>query len=208
MKKVKRPESPNLSLTVSLPRGVNPALADSLQTGIEQAISALGLDLNASVLTRADDLAKLISGLTQPSAGLIEERVLRRKTLQEVFDQGDWLTSREINRLQASPPRNKSLPASDWKRRGRVFAVFYDGKNYFARYQFDDACRPLPIIKDILQEIGEVADTWKTAAWFHYPNGWIADIVEGKKPIAPKNALNRRDDVLLAARRTRETYEA
>lgn len=208
MTKLKKPQSPNLFLTVPLPRGVSPALAASLQSGIEQAISALASDLNASVLSRVDDLAKLINALTQPDAGLIEERVLRQKTMQAVFEQGDWLTSEDINRLQASPPRNRSLPANDWKRRSRVFAVSYDGKEYFARYQFDDACRPLPIIKDILQEIGEVADRWETAAWFHYPSGWIADLVDGTRPIAPKDALNRRDEVLVAARRTRETYEA
>ncbi|WP_321801561.1 hypothetical protein [Caballeronia sp. J97] len=208
MTKLKKPQSPNLFLTVRLPRGVSPALAASLQSGIEQTMNALGSDLNASLLGRADDLAKLINALTQPDAGLIEERVLRRKTMQVVFEHGHWLTSEEINRLQASPPRNKSFPASDWKRRGRVFAVHFDGRAYFARYQFDDACRPLPIIKEILQEIGEVADTWRTAAWFHYPSGWITDLVECTKPIAPKDALNRRDEVLLAARRTRETYEA
>jgi hypothetical protein len=208
MKKVKGLGSPDLVITVPLPPGVSPALAASLQFGIEQAINALGPHLNDSVLFRADDLAKLISELAQPDAGLIEERVLRRKTMQAVFDQGDWLTSEDINGLQASPPRNESLPASDWKRRGRVFAVSYDGQNYFPRYQFDDAYRPLPIIRDILQQLGEVADAWKIAAWFHYPSGWIADILDGTKPVAPKDALNRRDDVLMAARRTRVTLES
>ncbi|SAL51243.1 hypothetical protein [Caballeronia concitans] len=210
MKKLSKsePESANLFVTVPLPRGLSPALAASLQSGVEQAICAIGLDLSASLLSRADDLAKLITRLTQPDAGLIEERVLRRKTMQAVFEQGEWLTSEDINRLQASPPRNKSRPASDWKRRGHIFAVSYDGTNYFARYQFDDGYRPLPIIKDILQEIGEVADAWETAAWFHYPSGWIADLVDGTKPIAPKDALKRRDEVLTAARRMRGTYEA
>ena len=161
-----------------------------------------------SALPRANDFAKLVRRLTQRDSGLVQERVLRRKTMQAVFEQGEWLTSEDINQLQASPPRNKALPASDWKRRGRVFAVVYDGKHYFARYQFDDAYRPLLIIKDILREIGVVADAWEIAAWFHYPSGWIADIVDGTKPVAPKDALNRRNDVLVAARRTRATYES
>jgi len=84
-----------------LPRGLNPALARSLQSGVEQAINAMGLDLSASVLSQADDLALLIMRLTQPDAGLIEERVLPRRTMQAVFEQGEWLTSEDINRLQA-----------------------------------------------------------------------------------------------------------
>lgn len=206
--KLKKLESSELFITVPLPRGVSPAVAASLKSGIEEAMSLLGADFNASVLSRADDLAKLIKRLTKPDAGLIQERILRRKTIEAVFEEGGWLTSEDINRLQASPPQSKSLPANDWKRRGRVFAVFYDGKNYFARYQFDDAYQPLPIIKDILREIGEVADAWETAAWFHYPSGWLGDLVDGTKAIAPKDALHRRDEVLMAARRMRGTYEA
>ncbi|GAB5097703.1 hypothetical protein [Caballeronia sp. HLA56] len=207
MTKLNEPVTSHLFLRVPLPEGMSPALAASLQTGVEQAISALGPEINARVLPAADDLAKLISGLTQPNPQLIEERALRHKTMKAVFADGHWLTSEDINRLQPSPPANKSLPASDWKRRSRLFSVPYDGKEYFARYQFDEMYQPLPIIRDILQQIGEVADSWKIAAWFHYPNGWIAN-VDGTKPVAPKDALDRREDVLAAARRMRGTYEA
>jgi hypothetical protein len=146
--------------------------------------------------------------MTQPNVELIEERELRQKTMKSVFDSGDWVTAEAINALQAPPPANKWHPASDWKQRGRIFSVMFDGREYFARYQFDEKFQPLPIIKDILQVTGEVADTWKIAAWFHCPNGWIADPVDGAKAIAPKDALDRRDDVLAAARHKRESYEA
>jgi hypothetical protein len=206
--KTKEPKSPGLFLKVQLPHGMNPALAASLQFGVEQAINVLGADIDTKVLPRADELAQLISGLTQPNVGLIEERALRQKTMRGVFRDVEWLTAEMINGFQASPPANKSHPASDWKRRGRIFSVTYDGKEYFARYQFDEMYQPLPIIKEILHEIGELADTWKVAAWFHYPNGWIADAVEGERPVAPKDALDRRDDVLAAARRMHRSYEA
>jgi hypothetical protein len=163
-----------------------------------------GLDENISIeglLARREDM-------TQPNVGLIEERTLRQKTLNSVFDGGDWVTADTINASQVSPPANKSLPASDWKRRGRIFSVTFGGREYFARYQFDEMCQPLPIIQDILQVIGEVADNWKTAAWFQYPNGWTTDLVDGAKAVAPKDALDRRDDLLAAARRKRESYEA
>lgn len=206
--KAKEPKASSLFLTVPLPSGMNPALAASLQFGVEQAIHVLGADIAMRVLPRADELAKLISGLTQPNAGLIDERALRQKTMQAVFDGTEWLTADMINRLQVSPPANKSLPASDWKRRGRVFSLTFDGKEYFARYQFDEMYQPLSVVKNILQAIGEVADTWKIAAWFHYPNGWIVDAADGKTPLAPKQTLDRRDVVLAAARRMRGSYAA
>jgi hypothetical protein len=163
-----------------------------------------GLDENISIeglLARREDM-------TQPNVGLIEERTLRQKTMKSVFDGGDWVTAETINAHQVSPPANKSLPASDWKRCGRIFSVTFDGREYFARYQFDEMYQPLPIIQDILQVTGEVADTWKIAAWFHCPIGWIADLFDGAKAVAPKDVLDRRDDVLAAARRKRESYEA
>jgi hypothetical protein len=206
--KTKDTDSSNLFLTVPLPRGIDPAVVSSLQFGMEQAINVLSDDINDGVLPRADEMAKLISGLTHPNAKLIEELALRQKTMQAVFHDGEWLPAEVINALQQSPPSNKSHPASDWKRRGRIFSVSLDGKEHFARYQFDSMYQPLPIIKEILQEIGEVADTWKIAAWFHYPNGWIADAKDGDKPVAPKDALDRRDDVLGAARRMHGSYEA
>ncbi|TCK32859.1 hypothetical protein B0G84_8765 [Paraburkholderia sp. BL8N3] len=205
---VKPMNSSDLFLTVPLPSGIDPAVASSLQFGVEQAIQVLGDDINSKVLPSADDMARLISGLTHPNVGLIEELALQQKTMKAVFHDDQWLTADMINRLQTSPPANASHPASDWKRRGRVYSVTYDGKEYFARYQFDALCQPLPIIKEVLNAIGEVADSWKLAAWFHYPNGWIADAKDGSRPVAPKDALDRRDDVLAAARRMKGSYEA
>jgi hypothetical protein len=114
-----------------------------------------------------------------------------------------------LNRLQPEPPANKSHPASDWKRRGRIFSVSFGGKEYFARYQFDALYQPLPIIRDILKAFGSVADSWKIAAWFHFPNGWIAETgPRGTRPIAPKDALDRPHDLLSALQRSQGSYQA
>jgi hypothetical protein len=165
----------------------------------------------ARMLAQADQLAELVSGLTEPDLGLIEERIQRLKTIQQMLDEEEWLTAEMLNRLQPEPPSNKSHPASDWKRRGRVFSVNLGGKEYFARYQFDALYQPLPIIKEILKAFGPVADAWKIAAWFHFPNGWIAEPgADGDSPraVAPKDALDRRDDVLDALREGRGSYSA
>ena len=68
-----------------------------------------------------------------------------------------------------------------------------DGQAYFAAYQFDTVCQPQPVIHDILAALGPVTDTWKIAAWFHFPNGWIID--ERAHAVAPKNALDRSQEV-------------
>ena len=201
----------HLVLDVSVPKGTDPAILPSLRHGLEQAVSLLLASGRLRLLAQADQLAELVSGLTEPDLGLIEERIQRLKTIQEVLDNGEWLIAEMLNRLQPAPPSNKSHPASDWKRRGRIFSVSVGGKEYFPRYQFDALYQPLPIIKEILKAFGPVADAWKIAAWFHFPNGWIAESGRdgnSPRPVAPKDALDRRDDVLNALRESRGSYSA
>ena len=200
---------PLLVLPVSIPKHADPAAVSSMVEALEKAIIVLAGTGQAFVLEQADRLAELATGMLQPSVELVEDRVRRMKTVQQVFAEGDWLTAEQINALQVEPPANKSHPASDWKRRGRIFSVNYGGKEYFARHQLDALYQPLPIVKDILKQFGEVADPWVLAAWFHFPNGWIAKPgTGGKESLAPKDALNQRDVVLNAAAQRQASYVA
>jgi len=141
--------------------------------------------------------------------GLIEERLQRLQTIQEIFKEEKWLTAEMLNRLQAEPPSNQRFPASDWKRQDRIFSVMFEGKEYFPRYEFDAAYQPLPLIGDVLAAFGPVADTWQIAAWFHYPNGRIVESGDkGIKPIAPKDALDRREDLIKAIKERKGSYVA
>jgi hypothetical protein len=199
-------------LNLPLPRGTDPAVASTLKKGMQELLTVLLAtpQWETQVFLRADDLARAITGLAAPTPALIEERIRRQKTMREVFARGDWLTAEEINRLQATPPTNKAQPASDWKRRGRIFSVAFNGKEYYAGYQFDAMFQPLPVIKDILESLGPVADSWKIAAWFHFPSGWIAGTGDHEgEPVAPRDALDRHDAVVdAAARRASHGYVA
>ena len=196
------------SLPVSIPAGADPAVLSSLTAALEKALIVLVNTGQSAVLERADGLAELASGLLKPNVELVEDRVHRMQTMRAVFAEGDWLTAEQVNGLQPEPPANKSHPASDWKRRGRVFSVNYGGREYFARYQFDALYQPLPVLKDLLKAFGPVADPWVLAAWFHFPNGWIVQPGAGAKSLAPKDALDRRDDVLHAATQRQASYVA
>lgn len=198
-----------LVLDVAIPEGTDPALLPSLRHGIERAVILVMTSGEATILEQADQLARLLTGSIEPDLGLVEERVQRLHTIREIFKEEEWLTAEMLNRLQPEPPSNRSLPASDWKRRGRIFSVSFGGKEYFPRYEFDAAYQPLPLMRDVLAAFGTVADTWKIAAWFHYPNGWIVESgPEGVKPVAPKDALDRRDDLLKAIEKRKGSYVA
>ena len=193
-------------LHVRLPAQISPSTTELLISATEQAFQTVAIagSLDA-VVKDADRLAEVIVGLAQPKSQLMEERIRRLQTIREIIDHGDWLTAEELNALQLSPPSNKSLPASDWKRRGRIFGVVNGGREYFARYQFGESYEPLDIVRDLLKVFGEVADPWSLAAWFHFPNGWLVD--EDGIAQSPKNMLNHREMVLTAASK-RDSYVA
>jgi hypothetical protein len=199
-------DASSLILPVTIPTGVDPASLPSMLKAIEKAFAVMD---SAGVLQRADRLAEIATGFVEPDLELVQERLNRMRTVQDVFAEGEWLTAEQINALQATPPANKAHPASDWKRRGRVFSVNYRGKEYFARYQFDALYQPLPIIKEVLASFGEVADTWTLAAWFHFPNAWLVKRDEhGAVNIAPKDALDRGAEVVNAAAKRLTSYVA
>jgi hypothetical protein len=132
-----------------------------------------------------------------------------QETMHSIFAHGDWLTAEQINARQSTPSADSGQPACDWKRRGLIFSVSIDGKEYFASYQFDSMCRPLPVIQEILDVFGPATDPWKIAAWFHFPNGWISGNGEHEsQPVAPMNALDRRKTVIDAARHMHGGYVA
>lgn len=205
------PKSANeaLVLDVPVPEGTDPALLPSLRKGLARAVTLMVSSGEVTILEQADRLAILLTGVIEPDLGLVEERLQRLQTIREIFKEEEWLSADMLNRLQPEPPSNRSLPASDWKRRGRIFSVTSGGKEYFPRYEFDAAYQPLPLMKEILAAFGTVADTWKIAAWFHYPNGRIVEPgPEGVQAIAPKDALDRRDDLMKALEKRTGSYVA
>lgn len=199
-------EGAQLCLPVQMPPGLDPAAMPSLINAVEKALSLLAQSQEGHVVARADVLAQLAAGLVEPQMELLEDRIRRMRTINEVFAATDWLTAEQLNALQASPPANKSLPASDWKRRGRVFSVNYQNKEYFARYQFDATYQPLPVIRQVLAGFGEVADAWTLAAWFHFPNRWLER--PERSGVAPKDALDSAAAVVKAASKRLRSYIA
>ena len=192
----------DLVLNLRLPAGTDPATVSSLKQGLEDLVAAVltQTSFEETVIKRADDLATAITGLSAPAITLIEERIRRQEAMRAVFARGDWLTARQINALQTAPPAKKSQPARGWKRSGHIFSVSIGGTEYFAGYQFDAMRRPLPVIKDILAALGPVDDSWKIAAWFHFPNGSISGTgVHEGEPVSPIDALDRGEAVIDAA---------
>jgi hypothetical protein len=186
-----------------------PSLRIAIQRAVDLALSGFAVD--QKVIFDADKMAQLVVQSANPTVELVEERAGRLQTIKKILDNTKFLTGDAINALQNVPKANKHSVASDWKRRGRIFSVTgNDGKEYYPNYQFDMNGQPLPVIKDVLTALGEMNDTWAIASWFHFPNGWIAKLDDGKAvPAAPRDVLlTRKDDVIKAAKRAWGTHFA
>ena len=130
----------------------------------------------------------------------------RIDTINEILQDGRSLTAAMLNSLQTDPSRDV---ATEWKRSRKIFSVAFNGKDYFPHYQFDASHQPLPIISEVIGKFGPDAGTWIIAAWFHYPNGWIVDSAPGGvHAVAPKDALDRPDEILNALERRTGSYHA
>ncbi len=102
------------------------------------------------------------------------------------------LTAVQVREQSGLEPRNKSEPASRWKREGKIFAVRKGGVDFYPAFQFEDGA-PKPVIKKVLAELPDDLSSWQTAFWFDSGNGWL----DGAEP---QDCLDQPDNVIEAAR--------
>lgn len=102
------------------------------------------------------------------------------ETHADIIAEGEWLTVEQLATI--------CTEARDWLEQGRIFAVSYEGQDHVARYQLDGDYKPWPVVADVIRAFGPGADPWSLAAWFSYPNGWIA--AEGGQPLPPSCAVD------------------
>lgn len=136
------------------------------------------------------------------------DEIIQETTKRTIFEEGQWFTAEQIDYFR-KVQLAKSPPVSELKRRHCLFSIIYDRQEYYAAYQFDLLYQPLPIIKAILHAYGAYTSSWSLAAWFHFPNGWIADQGgNGMSPLSPKDCLDRYADIINAAYNRKGTYHA
>lgn len=119
----------------------------------------------------------------------IDNARLRSRYLQET----PLLTGAEVRAASGLNPRNRSEPASRWKREGKLFAVRRSGVDHYPAFQFADGA-PRPVVKEILAALPKNMTAWQIAMWFASGNGWL----DGDEP---QERLPDPDAVVEAARR-------
>ncbi len=113
----------------------------------------------------------------------IDNARLRSRYIQET----PLLTGAEVRAASGLKPRNKSEPASRWKREGKLFAVRRSGIDHYPAFQFADGS-PRPAIKAILAALPKDMTGWQIAMWFASGNGWL-DGAEPQERLSDPDAV-------------------
>ena len=142
--------------------------------------------------SRTQALLAAITTLDPPSNLAADLEVDNAILRAQYLDGNKTYTSREVRELSGLPTRNRSEPASRWKRRRRIFGVPVGNQDRYPAFQFADG-RPRPEIARILEALPADMSPWQIAFWFVSGNGWIED------DKAPQDALHDMDHVLEAA---------
>ena len=156
-----------------------PALADDRRVRLTEANIEKLVDVLLSGVPRARVETELD----------IDNARLRSDYLAET----PLLAASGIRAASGLKPRNRSEPASRWKREGRLFAVRRSGIDLYPAFQLVDGA-PRPAVKAILAALPDGMTGWQIAMWFASANGWL----DGA---APQDRLSDPDAVIEAARR-------
>ncbi len=192
-------------LVIPLPDDIDAASAAAMSESVAKALKAVIKQGSRALIERADAIAAAAVQIAAPTMELIDEHIARRRTMKRIVEETKWYSAEEMRQAFG-----KSLsPSADWKRRGKIFGVQIKDREYFAAWQFGQDLKPLPIVAKVLEALGPIADPWKIAAWFHFPNPRLAKR-EGSKMLnrAPKDCLDEGERLVEAARQREGSYVA
>jgi hypothetical protein len=120
---------------------------------------------------------------------------MQARAISRIIVSGDWLTVREMADVADQSITNSSACISEWKERGLIFSIQFQGEDYYPSFALDPKRQffPRPELMPMLTILAN-RSSWELAFWFDSPNGYLG----GRRP---KELLaTEPENVLLAAR--------
>jgi len=154
-----------------------PAIVEARQSKLsEEAIEAL-----VSVYMRAPANAEVERMLYDSNA----------KARAQFLETWPVLSSKDVAAMAGHGSKNRSMTASRWKAKNKVFSIRHRSTDYFPAFQFEEG-KPLEAIAKVLELLGRQKSGWQLAFWFTSHNGWLS----GKRPV---DLLKANDAIASAA---------
>lgn len=97
------------------------------------------------------------------------------KGKSRIINSGDWLTAPQILALAQLDRADPRSPLDEWRLEQKIFALSYDGVEYFPIYAFDPAANycPRPSLAEVIAILASRKDEWGLAFWFGSSNSYL-----------------------------------
>lgn len=136
-----------------------------------------------------------------PKLGTAGQAVRNAAARREFLADFPTLVSTEVAKAAGSDAKNAAALATRWRKERRVFAVTWGGELRYPAFQFDDAGKPLPAIKSVVDAFGVQTSPWQLALWFATPSPYLP------RQERPVRFLRDPEQLVAAARAERELPE-
>ena len=136
-----------------------------------------------------------------PKLGTAGQAVRNAAARRDFLATFPTLVSMEVAKAAGSDAKNAAALATRWRKEHRVFAVSWGGELRYPAFQFDDAGKPLPGIKSVVDAFGVQTSPWQLALWFATPSPYLP---QDERPV---RFLLEPDQLVAAARAERELPE-
>lgn len=175
----------------------NRAVRDTIRDIVEH-VPAIVEARQSKLTDDAIDALVSVYMRTPPNAEV--ERLLydsNAKARARFFEEWSSFTSKDLADVAGHGSKNKSMTASRWKMKAKVFSIKHGGVEYFPAFQFEEG-QPIESVANVLALLGEKKSGWQLAFWFTSANGWLS----GKRPV---DVLKDGNAVISAAANEAET---
>ena len=115
---------------------------------------------------------------------------MKANEIRAVLDSTKWLKATSVGNEALSPEARARL-AQKWLKDGQIFSIERGDFERFPLYEFGSDLTPLPVLKEILSEIGPIRG-WRFAVWIASANTWL----DGR---APRECLTKEFQAILEA---------
>lgn len=197
--------SSSTNITKITSRGVRARLRPVAER-VHEERDPLGM-MDASVISEGsnqpDPFDVLVEAMLPivPKLGTAGQAVRNAAARREFLAEFPTLVSAEVAKAAGSDAKNAAALATRWRKEQRVFAVPWGGELRYPTFQFDDAGKPLPAIKSVIEALGVQASPWQVALWFATPSPYVP---QDERPI---RLLLEPNQLVAAARAERELPE-
>ncbi|MEL7896516.1 MULTISPECIES: hypothetical protein [Vreelandella] len=115
-----------------------------------------------------------------PTPIIMREAGMEARAKRTIIKSGYWANAADISKLAGYSVSNPSSQPNRWKKQGAIFAINFNGTDYYPTFALDENAnyRPYKAMMDIIAIFKGHKSEWGMAFWFQSINSFLG----GKRP--------------------------